>query len=177
MGDNPKVKICPYCGSEVERFAMHCKTCRQSLEQGVPPDISRLPNCPVCKIPIYPAKLNSYAVFHCEECEGTAVSKEALMKLQQTDVKKIVKSELSRGHVTPPYFEPRDKPPFLICVFCGKKMPETKLGGMAVDMCEKCGSLWFDRGKEKHINAILGPYKMKRLDSSGGTSRHGRSRR
>ena len=165
MMENTNTKPCRWCGADVPRMSMHCENCRQSLAPDAVPDLSRLPKCPVCKIPIFPAKFNTHNALHCEECEGTAVAKETLMKLQAMEPKKLILSELRRHHVKPPYFEPRDKPPFLICPFCNKKMLDSKLGTMNLDMCEKCGAVWFDRGKEKHINDMLGPYKMKRLKS------------
>ncbi len=164
-------KICRYCGAEVRLAASFCENCRQNLAPDAHPDLSRLPKCPVCKIPAYPYKINTYNVIHCEECEGTAVPKDVMMKLQPPEPKKMIRSEISRLHIRPPYFEPRDKPPFLICPFCMKKMIDTKLGPMNVDICEKCGAIWLERGKEKHLNQILGPYKMKRLNSSGGRER------
>ena len=169
-------KKCRHCESGIPVAALVCPVCRQNLEDGVPPDLTRLPKCPVCKIPVYPAHLSVHSVYHCEECEGTAVSKETLMKIQPNENKNIERSQLGRNHLKPPYFEPRDKPPFLICPFCLKKMNETRLGNMKIDICEKCSALWFERGREKHIQDILGPYKMKMLNkgSGGGSSRRSR---
>ncbi len=166
--ENNNQKQCRFCGEFIEYNAGLCPVCRQSTAPDAIPDIRRLPDCPVCKIPIYPAKINTHSVYHCEECEGTSVSKEVMMKLQPMEPKKLIPSQLAKEHVRPPYFEPRDKPPFLICPFCRKKMLETKFTNMTVDVCEKCGAVWFDSGKEKHINEILGSYKMKRLKEREG---------
>jgi Zn-finger nucleic acid-binding protein len=160
---NNNQKQCRFCGEYIDINAGLCPVCRQSTADNAVLDLRRLPDCPVCKIPIYPAKINTHNVYHCEECGGTAISKEVMMKLQPMEPKKLIKSWLAKEHVRPPYFEPRDKPPFLICPYCRKKMIETKFTSMTVDVCEKCWAVWFDAGKEKHINAILGLYKMKRL--------------
>ncbi|MBP7791857.1 MAG: zf-TFIIB domain-containing protein [Candidatus Goldbacteria bacterium] len=163
---NNNQKQCRFCGEFIDKNTGVCPICRQSTAADAVLDLRRLPDCPVCKIPIYPAKINGHSVYHCEECEGTAISKETMMKLQPMEPKKLIRSELVKEHVRPPYFEPREKPPFLICPFCRKKMIETKFTNMTVDVCEKCGAVWFDAGKEKHINEILGSYKMKRLKDS-----------
>jgi len=169
--DNINKKQCRFCGEFIEANAGLCPVCKQSTAADAILDLRRLPNCPICKIPIYPAKINIHSVYHCEECEGTAISKEVMMKLQPMEPKKLIRSQLAREHIRPPYFEPRDKPPFLICPFCMKKMKETKFTNMTVDICEKCGAVWFDAGKEKHINEILGSYKLKRLKDNEGRRR------
>lgn len=163
---NANQKQCRFCGEFIDTYAGLCPVCRQSTANDAIVDLRRLPDCPVCKIPIYPAKINIHNIYHCEECEGSAVSKEVMMKLQPMEPKKLIKSQLAKEHVRPPYFELRDKPPFLICPYCRKKMEETKFSAMIVDICEKCGAVWFDAGKEKYINEILGSYKMKRLKES-----------
>ncbi|HNZ29032.1 MAG TPA: zf-TFIIB domain-containing protein, partial [Candidatus Goldiibacteriota bacterium] len=75
-----------------------------------------------------------------------------------------------RDYRRPPFFEKREKPPFLICPFCGKKMAAKKLGQMQADMCTECSALWLDFGKEKHINDILGAYKMSIMNRTGNSS-------
>lgn len=169
IGNNQKQ--CRFCGEFINDDAGLCPVCRQSTDSDAIPDIRRLPDCPVCKIPIYPAKINTHNVYHCEECEGTAISREVMMKLQPMEPKKFTKSFLAREHVKPPYFESRNKPPFLICPFCRKKMVEKKFNGISVDVCEKCWGVWLDAGKEKHINEILGSYKIKRLMNNEGRRR------
>jgi len=125
--------------------------------------------CPICKIPIYPALLGGQEAIHCAECGGTGLKKESLAKLMPHGPKELVKGPEEEAHKTPPFFEPRQKPPFLICPFCGKRMKEKKLGPVACDVCEKCKALWMDGQKSKHLNDILGPYKWQSLsDSSRG---------
>ena len=83
-------------------------------------------------------------------------------KLRPEDAKQAVqKGEQEARHQTPPYFTPRQKPPFLICPLCGKRMKETKLAGVAVDLCEKCTCLWLDGPKLAKFETLLGPYKWR----------------
>jgi Zn-finger nucleic acid-binding protein len=159
---------CPRCDALLtgeEKFCPNCRHVLVSLQQapGIGP---KLTNCPVCKLPIYPGKMGKFDILHCAECGSTAYKKEALMKMQAGDPKDIVPGPLEDSHITPPFFEKREKPPFLICPFCGKKMPPKTIGRMTVDMCDECSALFLDSGKEKHINDLLGSYKMKVLNSS-----------
>jgi Zn-finger nucleic acid-binding protein len=118
--------------------------------------------CPICKIAIYPATLAGYPLHHCAECEGTAWPRESLMKLRPDDAKLRIERGAEEGeHKTPPYFTPRQKPPFLICPLCSKRMKETKLAQVAVDICEKCTCLWLDGPKGAKFVDLLGPYKYK----------------
>ncbi|MFP4467201.1 MAG: zf-TFIIB domain-containing protein [Candidatus Goldiibacteriota bacterium] len=174
MMEKTDQKQCRHCSSFIPRAAAVCSFCRQSQDPAAAADLSRFSKCPVCKIPIYPAHINGHFVLHCEECEGTAVPKEALMKLQAMETKRIERSPVSGEHIKPPYFEPRSKPPFLICPLCGKKMEEQKFGPLSADKCSKCGSLWLESGKEKHLNEILGPYKSRMLNKSKDTGRRRR---
>jgi Zn-finger nucleic acid-binding protein len=131
--------------------------------------------CPVCKIAAYTAKLAGEDVLHCAECGGTALKRESMMKLQPGGPKELVKSAEERAHKTPPYFEKRQKPPIMACPYCGKRCKEEKLGPMAVDICEKCSSLWLDGKKIEHLADIIGPYKWKA--AKGGSSGSTRRRR
>ena len=124
-------------------------------------------NCPICKIEFYPATLEGRELFHCAECEGTAWPRETLMKTLPADAAKpMLLGEKEASHKTPPYFTARQKPPFLICPYCQKRMKEQKFGGVAVDVCEKCDALWLDGAKAKRFQDLLSPYKhkMSRLD-------------
>jgi len=168
---------CPRCDEPLkgeEKFCPNCKHVLTSYDQpvGVGP---KLTNCPVCKLPIYPGKMGSFDILHCAECGSTAYKKEVLMKMQAGDAKAITTGPLEDNYIRPPFFEKREKPPFLICPFCGKKMTSKKIGQMTVDMCEACSALFLDSGKEKHINDLLGSYKMKVLNNSkDGGSRFSR---
>jgi Zn-finger nucleic acid-binding protein len=176
---------CPRCGDMVPPDKSVCPNCKKILlrQQGHAVNLSaangsrladagtKLTNCPVCKIPIYPAKMGGYDILHCAECDSTAFKREVLMKMQATDSKKIAIGPQEQDHVTPPYFEKRDKPPFLICPFCGKKMLAKKLGVMQADMCEECKAVFLDGEKYKHINEILGAYKMSIMNAARDTRR------
>jgi Zn-finger nucleic acid-binding protein len=118
--------------------------------------------CPICKITIYRATLAERELLLCEECHGTAWPRETLMKTQPQDAAlPIVRGPEGEAHKTPPYFTPRQKPPFLICPFCQKRMKEEKLAGGPVDICEKCTCLWLDGPKNARFKDLLGPYKWK----------------
>lgn len=118
--------------------------------------------CPVCKIPLYAATLAGQPLWHCAECKGTAWPRESLMKLRPDDAKLAVEpGPEERAHKTPPFFTPRQKPPFLICPLCGKRMKEGKLAAVAVDTCEKCTCLWVDGPKSAQFPNLLGPYKWR----------------
>lgn len=172
---NAEPITCPRCGTSVPADKSVCPNCKKILlkAQGLADAGSKLTNCPVCKIPIYPAKMGGYDILHCAECDSTAYKREVLMKMQVNDVKKISIGSQEREHVTPPYFEKRDKPPFLICPFCGKKMQAKKLGVMQADMCEECKAVFLDGEKYKHINEILGAYKISVMNAArdGGRRR------
>ena len=159
---------CPRCKDPLKGDEKFCPNCKKVL-LAQPETASvgtKLTNCPICKIPIYPGKMGSYDMLHCAECEGTAYKREVLMKMQAGDVKTITMGDLERDDRTPPFFEKREKPPFLICPFCGKKMAAKKLGPMQTDLCTECRALFLDGGKEKHINDILGSYKMAIMNES-----------
>jgi Zn-finger nucleic acid-binding protein len=117
--------------------------------------------CPICKIPAYEAGFAGQAALHCAECKGLGLKRESMMKLQPYGTKDILLGLDERQHKRPPYFEPRQKPPFLICPFCKKRMKAVTLGRFPADLCEACGSLWLEEGKLPYINDMLGPYKWK----------------
>ena len=120
--------------------------------------------CPICKIAFYPATLAGLELWHCAECEGTAWPRATLMKLRPDDAKlPVQRGEAERAHKTPPYFTPRQKPPFLICPLCGKRMRETKLNNVAVDLCEKCDAMWLDGPKAGQFGVVLGRYKWMQM--------------
>jgi hypothetical protein len=85
-----------------------------------------------------------------------------MAKLRPEDTDKAIKLGEEEGkHKTPPYFTPRQKPPFLICPLCGKRMKETKIAGVSVDLCEKCTCMWLDGPKLPKFATLLGPYKWR----------------
>ena len=144
-------------GSEVA-----CPQCRMSLAVG---KLAAMPGdkavCPLCKIPAYDALLAELPVLHCAECKGMGLKRESMMKLQPYGVKEITIGAEERQYKRAPYFEPRLKPPFLICPSCKKRMKETTLSKMTVDLCEACGTLWLEEPKTAYLNEMLGPYKWK----------------
>jgi hypothetical protein len=89
------------------------------------------------------------------------IKRENMMKIQAYGPKEIVIGLEERGYKRPQLFEPRQKPPFLICPFCKKRMKENVLAKVSVDLCEACGALWLDGSKTELLNDILGPYKWR----------------
>jgi len=132
--------------------------------QSMEPILGKPIPCPICKIPAYTASISEQPVLHCAECGGTGFRKESLAKLMPHGPKDMAIGQEEREHRTPPFFEPRAKPPFLICPFCGKRMQEKKLGPVQADVCTHCKALWLDGDKWKHLNDILGPYKWQSLE-------------
>lgn len=119
-------------------------------------------SCPICKIPFYQGSLAGLELWHCAECEGTAWPRATMMKLRPDEARlPLQRGPDEAGHQTPPYFTPRQKPPFLICPLCGKRMKEHKLAGTTVDLCEKCDALWLDGPKAGKFVDLVGPYKWK----------------
>lgn len=167
---------CPRCGESVPADKNVCPHCKKILlkQQGLADQGVKMPNCPICKIPLYHAKMGGHVIFHCAECGGTAFSREVLMKMQALEPKKFEIGQAERDHVTPPYFEKRDKPPFLICPCCGKKMTAKKFGPMQADMCEECSAIFLEGEKYLHINEILGAYKMSVMNASRDSGRRRR---
>src|SRR5258708_25020133 len=120
---------CPRCDQPLNGTEKVCPSCRKPLvkTEGLASVGIKGPVCPICKIPVYPATLDSQAILHCAECEGLGVSRKAMMKLQPQGKKEVQIGPEERDHKTPAFFEPRQKPPFLICPFCGKRMEGVKL--------------------------------------------------
>jgi Zn-finger nucleic acid-binding protein len=144
-------QVCPSCHRPLGKPA----TSTGILAKPVP--------CPICKIPVYPAALDNHEVIHCAECEGLGVRREVMMKLQPQGKKEIQIGAEEKAHKTPAFFEPRQKPPFLICPFCSKRMAGVKLGKIELDQCEKCGSIWLEGPKLGTLQDIIGPYKWKAI--------------
>jgi Zn-finger nucleic acid-binding protein len=118
--------------------------------------------CPICKITFYPATLAGQELWHCAECNGTAWPRPTMAKLRPDDTNQVIQpGEQESQHKTPPYFTPRQKPPFLICPMCGKRMKETKIAGVSVDLCEKCTCMWLDGPKLPKFGSLLSPYKWR----------------
>jgi len=166
---------CPRCGENVPVDKNICPNCKKIfLKTGPASTPQKLTDCPICKIPIYPGKMNEFDILHCAECGGTAYKREVLMKMRANDEKKLETGEQEKEHQTPPYFEKRDRPPFLICPYCGKKMETKRLGPMQVDVCGECKALFLDGDKYRHINAILGAYKLSMMNDSENSGRRPR---
>jgi Zn-finger nucleic acid-binding protein len=174
--DNTQFRPCPRCGEQIPEGKTVCPNCKKIISETKDSLVTRGVKavCPVCKIPIYPARLGTYEILHCAECGSTAYKREVLMKMQALEPKQLATGDEEANHITPPYFEKRDKPPFLICPYCGKKMQGKKLGPMQVDICEECRALFLDGEKYKHINDLLGPYKMQAMNEGREGGRRGR---
>jgi Zn-finger nucleic acid-binding protein len=160
------LKNCPRCDAPLAGGEKNCPQCGKPFSAPVGLVGGKPLTCPICKIPAYPSLMAGQDILHCAECGGTAYARETLSKMQPGGPKEIQIGEAERGHQTPPYFEPREKPPFLICPFCGKRMEEKKLAKISVDICKECRALWLDGEKYKFMNDLLGPYKWQTLSES-----------
>ena len=162
---------CSRCDAALKPTDKACPACKKPIMASSPGQVIK---CPVCKIPAYTGAVAGLEVLHCAECEGAAIKREVMMKMQPGGPKDYVKSAEERAHQKPPYFEKRTKPPIMACPFDGKRMKEVKIGPMKVDQCEKCDTLWLDGGKLGHLNDIIGPFKWsaaKGKDDGSGRSR------
>lgn len=110
---------------------------------------------------MYPSSIDTLPLEHCAECQGTVASRETLMKLSPHGAKTMELSADENTYKRPPYFEPRKKPPFLICPLCQKRMKETRLGPMNVELCSACHAMWMDGAKIEHLGELIGPYKWR----------------
>lgn len=152
-------KACPGCGRPVAKTAGLASLGAKALP------------CPLCKIPLYPALLDGQEALHCAECEGLGIRRDVMMKLQLQGEKTVQTGAEERNHQTPAFFETRQKPPFLICPLCGKRMEAVKLGNTELDQCEKCGGIWLEGPKLGMLKEIIGPYKFRVSQAKGGTGR------
>ncbi len=168
----PTSAKCPRCDQPLNGTERVCPACRLPLAKtgGLASVSAKTVSCPICKISVYTAALDTQEVLHCAECEGLGIRREVMMKLQPQGKKELQTGTEERNHKTPPFFEPRKKPPFLICPFCGKRMETVKLGKTELDQCEKCGGIWMEGPKLEMLQEIIGPYKFrvsKSKDDSG----------
>lgn len=155
-------KACPRCDISLTGAEISCPQCRFVLGgTKLASAVGDKPVCPICKLPIYDAAISGLAVAHCAECKGMGIKREIMMKIQAFGPKEIMIGLEERGYKRPQFFEPRQKPPFLICPFCKKRMKENVLAKVSVDLCEACGALWLDGPKTELLNEILGPYKWR----------------
>ena len=161
----PESSRCPRCDQPLTGAEKVCPSCRKPLvkTEGLASVGAKGPLCPICKISLYPASLDSLEVVHCAECGGVGVPRDGMMKLQPQGKKEIQIGPEERGHKTPSFFEPRKKPPFLICPFCSKRMEAVKFGKIELDICGKCAGLWLEGPKLGLFQDIIGPYKWKAI--------------
>lgn len=156
-------KTCPRCDTPLMGTETACPQCGMVFggTKWVGGAAGEKTVCPICKIPAYEASIGDLSVLHCAECKGLGIRRESMMKLQPYGVKEVTLGPEERQHKRPPYFEPRQKLPFLICPFCRKRMKAVTLGKFPSDLCEVCGTLWLEEGKTPYLNEMLGPYKWK----------------
>ena len=55
----------------------------------------------------------------------------------------------------------------LICPKCAAPMEQVKFGSTAVDRCESCGGLWFDRGEKERLAAMTGTEALDAKSAEG----------
>lgn len=169
----PVPSKCPRCDQPLTGTEKTCPGCGRPLAKtgglaGIP---AKAVSCPICKIPVYTAGLDGLEVLHCAECGGLGIRREVMMKLQPQGKKTIEIGAEELQHKTPAFFEPRQKPPFLICPFCGKRMQGLKMGKTELDQCEKCDGIWLEGPKLEMLQELIGPYKSRMSRSKGDSGR------
>jgi Zn-finger nucleic acid-binding protein len=172
-------KTCPRCDTALTGSEPDCPQCHLpfvgvSKLAGAP---GTQPNCPLCRLPLYPAVLAGLPVLHCAECKGTALKRETLMKLAPQGSKDVVIGAEELNYKRPAFFEPREKPPILVCPFCRKRMKAVPFGKAKPDLCVDCSALWFDGPAPSDLNEALGPYKWKAAKGTGPSRSQSRRER
>jgi len=99
------------------------------------------------------------------------------MKLAPHGAKEVTIGPEELNYKRPTYFEPREKPPFLVCPFCRKKMKAAAFGKSKPDLCGDCSALWLDGPDPSALNEVLGPYKWKAAKGSGPSRSQSRRER
>ena len=132
---------CDYCGSQ----AMPPMD-----EEGVVVMDATAHNCPICRIPLSEASIESCELLYCTSCHGMLFDMEKFLPLLE-----VLREHRywSRSSQTP---RDLNAVRVLDCPLCRQQMDEHLYGGggnMDVDSCEQCGVLWLDRGELSRIVA------------------------
>ncbi|MES2201644.1 MAG: hypothetical protein V4498_05280 [candidate division FCPU426 bacterium] len=161
-----KPATCPRCDAPLAGTEKACPQCGRPVAAGpaLASVATKPKNCPICKLPLYNANISGNPMLHCAECKGVGMERDSMMKLQPYGAKEIELSAEERSYKRPQFFEPRKRPPFLICPFCSKRMNEAKLGPVATDLCEACDSLWLEGPRLKSFDEMVGPYKWRMVN-------------
>ncbi len=151
---------CEHCGAplraDIERGLFLCDYCGSEM---LPPqeddgvlvlDETRF-ICPVCGKKLNHGSLEQFGVLHCRGCGG--------MLIAMDDLEPLVSALRAHRGRPSEYLTPRnaaDAERSLVCPRCGGAMEGHPYGGggnVNVDSCERCESVWMDKGELRKIAA------------------------
>jgi Zn-finger nucleic acid-binding protein len=104
--------------------------------------------CPVCKIPLVTAAIQDYHVQACSKCRGVMINQDQLafiirtLRLTSKKIEEVL--PLNRADLNAKR----------VCQTCGMKMDTHAYeggGNIVIDMCVRCGVIWFDYGEIKRV--------------------------
>jgi Zn-finger nucleic acid-binding protein len=108
--------------------------------------------CPACRIPLAEMRTGKGILWHCEKCDGRAVSLGLLRDIFTPE--SINPLWLHAIHTEGQRARP--------CPSCGNAMIEVALGGTSdirVEVCRICEFVWFDAGETQTLQACPLPKK------------------
>ncbi|MEW5761396.1 MAG: zf-TFIIB domain-containing protein [Candidatus Thermoplasmatota archaeon] len=125
-----------------------CQSCNGSF---IPPDIfhslmgfypavSREMKCPYCDSFMYTSIVGNVETSTCPGCEGVWVEREYFETLTGLDYRKAYRLKWVSRRMT--------------CPTCRIEMATLLLRGIEIDMCAKCGRMWFDREEFTRLTNI-----------------------
>lgn len=118
--------------------------------------------CPVCDVPMNEKEYSGEIVDRCPQCNGIYFDKGELEAILEI-IGLFQNIKLDENEIdTIPQIE-RDRK--LYCPDDNTLMEEQDVGGLIIDVCPKCGSIWLDDGEisalkiaESHIKKNLNLY-------------------
>jgi Zn-finger nucleic acid-binding protein len=106
-------------------------------------------SCPVCRIPLVYATVESTQVLYCQKCRGMLLNQNVFLK-----VVKYLRAVSTKLPVDPPPMDAIDLERQLACPECGQLMSTHPYGGpgnIVVDNCVQCSSIWLDYGEFRRV--------------------------
>ena len=132
--------ICHYCG------AFYFPQASRDGVKILGEPASRI--CPVCKIPLVTAAIEEIHVQACARCRGVMVNQDQLAFIINTLRLNSNKME----NILP--LDRADLNQVRVCQTCGRTMDTHAYeggGNIVIDVCARCGIIWFDYGEIKRI--------------------------
>ncbi len=115
------------------------------VQQEAGKDIGMIcPKCQVAKLRKRRAKGKDFTVEYCLKCKGVWFDRGELEEVMPEAIKKLEVPGDAQKHVE------------CLCPKCNKALyafdyPQTHV---TIDMCKRCGSIWFDRSEFKEIRVV-----------------------